>query len=193
MKSVSVWMLMVVLTVVSLSAQEQKKYTDEELGEMYAQAVVLHRFGRYDEAEAVARKIEAQVPNNADVKRLLAEIANARAVKLPARGTEIQKRLSEAKLPEIKLREAPARDAVELVREEAAKALKDSKPVNLVWLVPADAKIGTVTLSLTDISALDALNYIMQITKLKYRFDPNAIVVFQPEPAKPTANAPAAE
>jgi hypothetical protein len=186
-------MLMVVLTVVTLSAQEQKKYTDEELGEMYAQAVVLHRFGRYDEAEAVARKIEAQVPNNADVKRLLAEIANARAVKLPARGNEIQKKLSEAKLPEIKLREAPARDAVELVREEAAKALKDSKPVNLVWLVPADAKIGAVTLSLTDISALDALNYIMQITKLKYRFDPNAIVVFLPESAKPSAHAPAAE
>ena len=72
-------------------------------------------------------------------------------------------------VPEINFREANAQDVVTFLQEESAKLSPDKKAINFVWLVPGGTKVPTVSLSLKHIPMLDVLQYITQITGLRYR------------------------
>ena len=145
----------------------------------------------YDEAEAIAKRIQAQLPDNRDVKLLLEEITRARQRGGDKRPSELQRKLANMNVPEINFREANAQDVVTFLQEESAKLSPDKKAINFVWLVPDGTKVPAVSLSLKHIPMLDVLQYITQITGLRYRVDAHAVVIYKDAPAV-AQSAPAA-
>jgi hypothetical protein len=178
------------------AAEEPKKderppaqLSDDELGEMFLQAVMLHKYGRYDEAETLARRIQSARPDNRDVKQLLSEIARARQRSDEKRLGPLERKLSELIVPEVNFREANPKDVIEFLSEETKKLNADKKPINFVWLVPEDAKLRLVSLKLQKIPLLDVLHYVTELSGLRYRVDPHAVVIYKEAP--PAAAAPA--
>lgn len=164
--------------------------TQEQLDNMYMQAVMLHKYGRYDEAEAIAKRLQAQLPDNRDVKQLLAEITRARERLGEKRaGGELQRKLAQMTVPEINFRDAVVQDVVTFLREESAKHSTDKKAINFVWLIPGDTKLPPVSLSLKQIPMLDVLQYVTQLAGLRYRIDAHAVVIYKESP--PAAPQPA--
>ena len=176
----------VILLAVAVHGAETNKValTDEQLEEKFTQAVVLARVGLYDEAEAIGKEILAQKPDQPTVKQLLAEIGEQRR-KLQARdpGFAMRRRLEQIVVPEIKFREARAPDVVEFLRKEAKRL--SGEDLNFVWLVAEDAELKAVTLNLRNVPMSDVLNYVTQLTGLKYRVDAHAVVIYKPAPERP--------
>jgi hypothetical protein len=167
-----------------------KQYTDEELGEMFARALVLHKFGRYDDAEPIARIIVEQRPDSRDARQLLTDIQNARRSQpAPARVSELQRRLAATLLPAVNFREAVAQDVLEFLRAETARLSPDKQPFNFVWMVPADTPLPRVTLVLSNIPVLDVLRYTTELTGLAYRVETHAVVIYKPGAAPGAAHA----
>ena len=198
--------LLVALTALCLSAvtpshaadEKEKKpappdslhLTQEQMDNLYLQAVMLHKYGRYDEAEAIAKRLQAQLPDNRDVKQLLAEITRARERLGEKRaGGEMQRKLAQMVIPEINFRDAVVQDVVTFLHEESAKLSADKKAINFVWLVPGETKLPTVSLSLKQIPMLDVMQYVTQLAGLRYRIDAHAVVIFKESP--PAAPQPA--
>lgn len=157
----------------------KSKMTQEEIDDMYLEAVMLHKLGRYDDAEAKAKQIQAQLPDNPDIKQLLAEIARARKSQGDKRPGELKRILTEMIVPDVSLREAVAQDVILFLHDESAKLAKDKKAINFVWLVPADSKLPRVTLALKQIPMLDVLGYVTQMAGLRYRIEANAVVIYK--------------
>src|SRR2546425_122163 len=91
---------------------DKLKLSQEQLDNMYLQSVMLLKYGRYEEAEALARRLQVEAPDNRDIKQLLADIARARGHTADKRPNELQRKLAELTIPEINVREAVAQDVV---------------------------------------------------------------------------------
>src|SRR5437762_1060369 len=100
-------MLVILLLAVTTQAAETIQFTDEQLGEKLAQAIVLARAGLYGEAEVLCKQILAQKPYQPTVNQLLREIEQQRA-KYEAQdpGYALKRTLRETVVPEVKFREA---------------------------------------------------------------------------------------
>ena len=162
--------------------------TQSDLDELFAKAVILHKYGRYDEAEAVARQILAQKPDNRDVQQLLEEIIRARGESglIEKLTREIKKKLDGIIIPEVNVREADVRDVVKSLQDESGLLSPDKTAVNFVWLVPADEKLPPVTMQLRKMPLGEVIRYVLASARLNYRVEPHAVVIYketpQPEP-----------
>ena len=167
------------------AALAKPKFTQEELDNMYLEAVMLHKYARYDEAEAKAKQIQAQLPDNPDVKKLLSEIARARQSLGDKRPDELKRILTEIIVPEVNLCEAVVQDVFKFLQEESGRLAKDKKPVNFVSLVPADTEPGIrkVTLSLRKVPMIEVIKYVTLLTDLRYRIEEHAVVIYKDSPA----------
>jgi hypothetical protein len=167
------------------------KLTDDELGDLLQQAILLAKFGLYDEAAQRCRQILEQKPDQATVKQLLREIEEMRR---RAHGQDpaydFKRSLESLVLTEVNFRDAEPAAVIDFLRAETKKLTPDKKPINFVWLVPPDAKLGRVTLHLQNIPLLDVVRYTTLAAGLRYRVDPHAIVIYQQAPAPPQPAAP---
>ena len=167
--------------------------SDDELGELLQQAIVLARVGLYDEAEARCKRILEQKPDQPTVKELLREINQEKRNRFGGdAGAPLREKLSDTIVPEVNLRAADASDALEQLRKESAKLTPDKTEINFVWQVPPDAKLPKVTLNLKNVPMLDAIQYVTAIAKLGFRVDPHAVVIYLPAPEPPAAPVPSA-
>jgi hypothetical protein len=161
--------------------------TQAQLDELFAKAVDLHKYHRYDEAEVVARWILAQKPDNRDVQQLLEEITRARAsLGLEEDQTrKLKKKLDDILVSEINVRDADVRVVVKYLRDESGRLSPDKTPVNFVWLIPAEEKLPLVSMQLRKIPLSDAIRYMLTAAGLTYRVEPHAVVIYRdaPQPA----------
>jgi hypothetical protein len=177
-----------VLLAVAVQAAETNKValTEAQLEEKFTQAVMLARVGLYEEAEAVGREILAQKPDQPTVKQLLAEIAEQRnRIQSRDPGYALRRKLDQIVVPEIRFREAAMIDVVQYLSEQSKQLAPDKTQINFVWLVPDDFKPRAVTLNLHKVPMSEVLNYVTQLSGLKYRVDAHAVVIYKPEPEKP--------
>jgi hypothetical protein len=165
--------------------------SDDELGDLLQQAIMLARVGLYDEAEARCKQILDQKPDQPTVKELLREIEEQKHSRFGRdAGAEFRRKLSETIVPEVNLREANPFDALEQLRKESSKLTVDKSEVNFVWQVPADAKLPKVTLNLKQVPLLDVIQYVTAIARLSFRVDPHAVVIYLPAAEAPAAPVP---
>jgi hypothetical protein len=163
--------------------------SDDELGDLLQQAIMLARVGLYDEAEARCKQILEQKPDQPTAKELLREIEEQKRSRFGQdAGAEFRRKLSETIVPEVNLRGANPFDALEQLRKESSKLTVDKSEVNFVWQVPADAKLPKVTLNLKQVPLLDVIQYVTAIAKLSFRVDPHAVVIYLPAPEPPAAS-----
>ena len=168
--------------------------TDDQLGDLLQQAILLARVGLYDEAVARCQQILQQKPDQPTVKQLLGEIQEKRRqVAPPLPGIELRGKLQDMIVPELNVREAAAADVIEFLRAESKKLTQGIGEVNFVWQVPAGQQLPKVTLNLKNVPMLDAIRYVTELAKLRYRVDEHAVVVYPPEGAEaaPGASTPA--
>jgi hypothetical protein len=174
------------------NAPAKAALSDDQLGDLLQQAVMLARVGLYDEAQARCKQILEQRPDQPTVKELMRQIEEQKH-KLYGQdaGAEFRRKLSETIVPEVNLREADPFDALEQLRKQSRKLTADKSEVNFVWQVPAGARLPKVTLNLKQIPLLDVIQYITAISRLGFRVDAHAVVIFLPGSETPAA-APAA-
>ncbi len=158
--------------------------TQAQLDELFAKALILYKYGRYDEAEAAARQILAQIPDNRDVQQLSEEIARARAASARTAGQTLglKNKLDGIVIPEVNVRDADVRDVVKFLQEESGRLSPDKTPINFVWLVPADEKLPHVSLQLQKMPLSEVIRYVLTVARLNYRVDPHAVVIYKETP-----------
>ncbi len=187
-------MLLLILVAGATLAAETNRLGDEKLEDKFAQAMMLARAGLYAEAEAVCKEILAQKPDQPTVKQLLLEVEELQRKREAAdAGYALRRKLEQLVIPEISFRQAAPADVIEFLREQTKQLSPDKTPVNVVWLVPADAKLSPITLSLRKVPFTDVLNYVTQLAGLRYRIKPHAVVIYKPEPEPPAQSAPASD
>lgn len=161
----------------------------DEQNRMAMEAVGLKERGRYAEAEVVLKRLAELQPDQVGVKQMLAEVQAKLKAKKDDPLVQLKRQLESIRMPEVLFREAKAEDVIEYLRTEGAKYSKDKSEINYVWLVPADAKLGPVTLNLHNVPLSDVLRYVTQMAGLRYRLEPNAVVIYPPDSAAPNAKA----
>lgn len=171
----------------------QPQLSDDELGNLLIEAVMLKQRGLYDEAEERCKRILAQKPDQPTVKQLVVEIQGMRqrfgSQQQPE--SKLQKKLSEIIIPTVNFREAALGDVIEFLQQESGKLSADKTVVNFVWQAPEESRLKRVTLSLQKVSLSEVLRYAIHGTGLSYRLDPYAVVIYQPE--KSASATPPAE
>ena len=168
------------------------KLTDEELGDLLQRAVTLAQFGFYAEAEESCKRILEQKPDQPTVKQLLQEIQQKRRLAGGDKANAgLQRKLTEIILPEVNFREAVAHDVFAYLQDESKRLSADKTAINIVWMVPDDSKQRLVTLALQKVPMLDVIRYVTDLTGLRFRIDPHAIVIYQPESPAPAPSSSA--
>ena len=171
---------------VTTNAPPKSQYSEEQLGQLLQEAIVLARVGLYDEAEQRCRTILAQTPDQTTAKQLLGEIQDKQqqmANKVSTVG--LQQKLDDIIVPVLDVRETNAVDVIEFLRAESKRLSADKTEINIVWQVPPDKSLPRVTLSLRQIPLSDAIRYVTRLAELNYRVETHAVVIYVPEKGPP--------
>ena len=187
MKPVLIFCLGVwLLAGVARAATNTVKLTEEQLGDLYTKAIVLLGAGQYDAAEVAARQLRTQLPNEPRVIQLQRQIELDRKSGTRTHAEkQLELKLANLIVPAVNVRNAQPSEIIDWLRQESAKLTEDKAPVNVVWLVPATAKLPGVTLNLQNIPLLDVVRYVTQAAGLRFRVEPYAVIISLPEPAAP--------
>ncbi len=156
--------------------------TTTEQEKWLAEAVALRQQGRYAEAEARLQQLVNARPDQPYWRQMLAEVRAERETVERDVGRRLRGQLRAVRLPEINLRDAAAREAVATVLRQAGELSRHRQEINYVWLVPATARLRTVTVALRDIPLEQALDYITEPAGLRYRVEAHAVVFYLPAP-----------
>jgi len=96
-------------------------------------------------------------------------------------GTDIEKKLNDIKIPNLKFTDASLQSAVKYMQEQArildTKSPDGQKGVNFVVQLPPDVQPNPVTLDLQNVSLRDALRFITTGANVGFRIDPVAVVI----------------
>jgi hypothetical protein len=150
--------------------------------------ILLERTGQYDQAEARCMQMLQQNPNDADAKRLLAEVEDTK--QKPASFAALRETLEEIVIPEVNFRGAGVVEVIDYLQTESQKVSGSENPINFVWEAPESSKTAKVTLNLRGVPLADVLKYVTESAGLRYRVDPHAVVIYQPPAARQTEASP---
>lgn len=156
-----------------------------EQEQMFVEAVMLRQQGFYAEAETRLKRLSELQPDQPTIKQMLAEVQQQLRKQQPDPAREFKRKLDELIVPEVNFRDVEPKDVFEFLRKESKKLTPDKTEINFAWLVPADEKLPHVSLSLRKIPFLEAVRYVAEAAKLRYRVDSHAVVIYKEQPAKP--------
>lgn len=179
MKLIMLLALLVGVTVTRAATNAVPSRAEQE--QLFTEAVLLSKRGFYAEAEVRLKRLVELQPN----QLIIAEFLRLVQVKLHDPAEILTKRLAAITFPVVQFRAANLPDVIEYLREEIPKLAADKTEINFVWQVPANTPMTPITLNLRNIPLPDVLNYVTQLAGLRYRVEPNAVVIYKPEPATP--------
>ena len=173
-------LLLVMLVTVTLTHAETNAVpSSDEQEQMFMEAVMLSSKGLYAEAEVRLKRLVEVHPNDPTVTEFLRLVQ----LKLHNPSESLTKKLTAIVFPTVQFRAANPLDVIEYLRHESGKLAADKAEVNFVWQVPADVPLSPLTLNLENVPLSDVLRYVTQLTGLRYRVEPYAVVIYKPEPA----------
>ena len=184
MKITLLMVLVLCGAAVSWAADTNKVLSAEEQDRLFMEAVLLKQYGQYAEAETRLKRLAELNPNQAAIKQQLAEVEAKLNTQQNDPATALKRKLDSIMIRELNFREAQAQDVLAFLRKESGNN------VNLVWLVPAGTAVPPITLTLRNVPLSTVLQYVAEITGLRYRVDAHAVVIDKPEAPK-TETAPA--
>jgi hypothetical protein len=154
----------------------------EEQERMFMEAVMLQEQGFYAEAETRLKKLAEWQPDQVTIRHMLADVQRELRARQTDPATLLMRKLEAIIVPELVVREAAVGDVIELLQRQSEKLSLDKTAVNFVWQAPEEVKQTRVTLQLQKIPLLDAVRYVADVAKLKFRVDAYAVVIYKPEP-----------
>ena len=173
-------LLVVMLAGVTLGhAATNAVPSNAEQEKLFMEAVLLSNRGLYAEAEVRLKQLAELQPNQPTITEFLRLVQ----LKLHDPAEVLTKRLAAITIPVVQLNAAMPQDAIEYLRQEGVKHVADKAEINFVWQVPSEVQLPPITLNLKNVPVIDALNYVTQLARLRYRVEPHAVVIYKPEPA----------
>lgn len=164
----------VVLALTSVSAQQS---------DMMAEAVRAYNTGDYVTAKSLFQSLVSLNPRNDAAKKYLAQI-----VIKEKSGPSMENRLKQMILPKVDFQNTTPREAMTYVSQQVNKNIKDNQKLNIVWLVPANMEVPSVTLNLQNTPANEVLRYIAEMAGLKLDYEEYALKVTPDKPPVLQAN-----
>jgi hypothetical protein len=147
-------------------------------GALMAQGTVAYNNGDLNGAATFFIQVAQADPHNALAIQFLRKI---RAGLLIQQAAANPSSVNNLVLPKITLNQATFGAALDFFKSQAAQ---QNVTVSFVTQLPAQQLLHPVTLNLSQVPFLDALNYLCQLNNATYRVDPYAIVIL---PKSPTA------
>ena len=179
MKKSLLLLLVLCGAVVSWGADTNKVLSAEDQDRLFMEAVLLKQYGQYAEAEVRLKRLAELNPNQAAIKQQLAEVRAKLHNQQNDPAMALRRKLDSIVIRELNFREALAQDVLAFLQKESKNS------VNLVWLVPAGTPVPPITLTLRNTPLSAVLQYVTEITGLRYRVDAHAVAIYKPEPPKP--------
>ena len=172
-------LLMIMLAAVTLThAATNAVPSSAEQEQLFMEAVMLSSKGLYAEAEVRLKRLAEVQPNEPTVIEMLRLVQ----LKLHDPSESLTKKLAATIFPAVQFRAASPQDVIDYLRHESGKFSADKTEVNFVWQVPDSVQLPPITLSLKNIPLSDVLRYVTQLTGLRYRVEPYAVVIYKPDP-----------
>ena len=155
--------------------------------QMFIEAVLLSSQGFYSEAEVRLKRLLELQPEQPTVRDLLREVQ----LRLKQREQDpvgvLKRKLAAITFPSVQFRDANPEDVIDFIRQETGKLTADKTEINFVWQVPRGTLVSPITLNLKKVPVSEVLNYVAQVTGLRYRVDAYAVVIYKPElPTSPS-------
>lgn len=189
MKSVMCALLATVLAVSVWAGGTNNVPTRGQQEQMLMEAVLYQQQGYYAEAEKRLKRLIALNPEQTAFKDMLAELQAKARTKQGDPAAGLKQQLEQMVLAEVNFREAVPQDVVNWLQTESKKLNPDKNAINFVWMVPEDAKLPTITLSLQKIPMSEVLRYATTLAGLQYRVEAHAVVIFKPAPPEKNAKS----
>ena len=157
--------------------------------QLLMEAVLYQQQGFYGEAEKRLKSLIVLNPEQTAFKDMLTELQAKARTKQGDPAEALKQKLEQMVVPEVNFREAKPQEVVEWLQAESKKLNPEKTAINFVWLVPADAKLPGITLSLQKIPMSEVLRYATTLAKLQYRVEAHAVVISKPAEAPAEINA----
>ena len=155
--------LLLLITVATLTAQTR---TDKA---NFEQAVRSFHGGDYETARMLLETVVANDPRDQAAQNYLRMIQAQQKA-----GTSLAANLKKIILAKVEFQDTSAREAVTFVARQVTKQTGGKQAVNVVWMVP-EGTDKTVTLSLQNIPASEALKYVAEASNLQVEYDHFAV------------------
>lgn len=149
------------------------------------QAVRAYNGGDLETARTLFQVVLETNPKNTAAQNYL------RTIKAQGRdGSSVAAALKKVTLPQVNFNNTSIREAITYISQQVSKQTAGKQAVNIVWMVP-EGQDKTVTLSLQNVPAYEALRYVADAAGLQLEYDNFAVKV---KPAEPkTASAEPAQ
>jgi hypothetical protein len=146
---------------------------------LYSEAQRAYLRGDNEEAKELFAKVLANNPNHVGARNYLRTIVMEQ--ERFGKTNPLENRLKQLTIPTLSLKDTSLSTAVAFLRQQAEKVSEGAiKPNIILSLPPNYADTTTVSVDLSDIPFLDALDYICRLSKTKYTLEKHGIVI---EPA----------
>ncbi len=146
----------------------------------FEQAVRSFHGGDYETARMLLESVVATDPKNQAAQNYLRMIRAQQKA-----GTSLAANLKKIILPKVEFQQTTAREAITFIAQQVTKQTGGKQAVNVVWMVPEGAE-KTVTLSLQNIPASEALKYIAEAANLQVEYDNFAVKIKPAAEPNPT-------
>lgn len=150
--------------------------------QMLMEAVLYQQQGFYAEAETRLKRLIALNPDQTAFKDMLVTVQAKARAKQGDPSEALKQKLEQMVIPELNFREAAPQDVITWLQEQSKALSPDKTAINFVWMVPSDAKLPGITLSLQKIPMSEVLKYATTLAGLQYRVEAHAVVIFKPAP-----------
>ncbi len=98
-------------------------------------------------------------------------------------GAQIEKQFKTLVLPKLELREVTVADALDRLKQLAAKQSDGKMAANFVTKLPQETLDQKITLSLVNVPFTEALRYVAELADVRFAFEKYAIVVKKRTPS----------
>ncbi len=143
-----------------------------QTAELQKDAMKAYQTGDYKTAKSLFAVVLETDPRNTVAQNYLRMIAQKE------KGGTLENSLRKIIIPKVEFTDASVREAVTYVVQRVSALTEGKQTLNVVWLVPGDFD-ARVTLSLQNIPATEALNYIATSANLKLNYDARAVTIRQ--------------
>ena len=150
------------------------------------EAVLLRSQGFYTEAEGRLKQLAIWQPDQPTIRELLQNVQTKLKLQEQDPVGIMKRKLAAIYFPSVQFRDANPQDVIEFISHEVSKLPPEKADINFVWQIPTGVSVPPITLNLKNIPLTDVLNYVTQLTGLRYRVDAYAVVIYKPELIPPS-------
>ncbi len=158
--------------------------------QIFQEGVSLFKVERYAEAKARFERVLRAQPNYAPARSFLAR-ANLAISKGGPKLPGLDKKLNGLILPQLNFDRAPVGDVLDFLSKRVLEVSDGKIGANVIFKGTEEERERPITLQLRNVPVTDAFRYVTEVSRLRLRYEPHAVVVSSLAPIEAPAAAAA--